>query len=64
MMKLKENPIVKTFGTGTTLMQLLDAILPEGIEYKVIDKITVGDWRINRATPAKILEELKSNLKG
>lgn len=61
MMLLKEQPVTKAFSSGTTLKQLLDAVLPSGIKYVAID-VTIGDWRISKLSAARILEELKSKM--
>ncbi|MGN7787422.1 hypothetical protein ACTJIJ_23010 [Niabella sp. 22666] len=60
MLMLKQGEITKTFKTGTKLKQLLTGIMP-GVEMVATDT-TVGDWRINKATPARVLDELKSKL--
>ncbi len=46
---------------NVTLHQLLSDMLPKGIEFKAPDMV-VGPFRISKATPAKVLEWLKSNL--
>jgi hypothetical protein len=61
MMLLKDGEITETFGTNTTLRQVLDRIVPKGIKYVTLDdNVKVGDWRISKASPAQMLEELKS----
>ena len=62
MMLLKQSPVTHTFKTGTSLRQFLTAILPKGIEFKCLDGINIGDLRITKCTPAKILEDLKSRM--
>jgi len=58
MFLLKGKPVTKKF-LATTLKDILLYILPVDIEYVAAD-MTIGDLQITNATPAKILEDLKS----
>ena len=57
MFLMKSGPVKMTF-QDATLKDILSAIIPSGIEIEAVD-IEVGKFRINNATPAKVLEELK-----
>lgn len=61
MYLLKKGSLTLSY-KSVSLQTLVDAIVPKGIEYKVVgDKeIFIGQWRITKASPAKVLEELKS----
>lgn len=61
MYLLKKGSITASY-PSVSLQQLVDDIVPAGIEYKVVsDKaVHIGQWRVTKASPAKILEELKS----
>ncbi|HMO63295.1 MAG TPA: hypothetical protein PKC39_14515 [Ferruginibacter sp.] len=61
MLLLKEKPLTATFGPGTTLASLLQAILPKEVKYKAID-VHIGEWRLNKISAARVLEELKSKM--
>ncbi|MCF6184358.1 MAG: hypothetical protein L3J56_06975 [Bacteroidales bacterium] len=58
MFKLKKNSI-KTSFQKVSLKEILTQIIPEGITWKAAD-INLGKFRINNATPAKVLAYLKS----
>ncbi len=58
MFKLKKNSI-KTSFQKVSLKEILTEIMPEGITWKAAD-INLGKFRINNATPAKVLAYLKS----
>lgn len=64
MFLLKRGSLTLSY-KDATLQQLIADIVPVGIEYKVVsDKpVHIGQWRITKASPAKILEELKSKMK-
>lgn len=57
MFKLKKNSI-KTSFQKASLSDILNGIIPNGINWKAAD-INLGKFRINNATPAKVLEHLK-----
>jgi len=63
MFKLKQYTVnYPSLGNGTTkstLKNLLDSIL-NGLDYEVIDDIDLGTFRASKATPAQILDKLKS----
>lgn len=58
MFKLKKNSI-KTSFKKASLTEITNKILPGGMKRKVAD-INLGKFRINNATPAKVLAYLKS----
>jgi len=58
MFKLKKNSI-KTSFQKVSLKEILTEIIPDGITWKAND-INLGKFRINNATPAKVLAYLKS----
>jgi hypothetical protein len=60
MFLLKKNPVTHNFiGASVKIEDVLKVILPTGMEYVCAD-LTIGDLKINASTPAKILEDLKS----
>lgn len=61
MFRLKQNSLTLAY-KGVSLQQLVADIVPAGIKYKVVsDKpVYIGQWRITKASAAKVLEELKS----
>jgi len=61
MYLLKKGSLTLSYKT-VSLQQLVADIVPPGIEFKVVsDKpVNIGQWRITKASPAKVLEELKS----
>jgi translation initiation factor 2 beta subunit (eIF-2beta)/eIF-5 len=63
MYRLKQFNVTFPKGGGkaqtTKLSGLLDAIIPT-IPYKIIDDIDLGAFRVTRATPAMVLDKLKS----
>lgn len=59
MWMLKQNPVTKSY-RSVTLKQLLSDIVPKGIEIVQPKDVALGQFRINKATPAKVLDELRS----
>ena len=59
MFKLKKNNI-KTSFQKVSLKEILTEIIPKEITWKTAD-INLGKFRINNATPAKVLAYLKNN---
>lgn len=63
MFKLKQYTVNYPSGGNAqskcTLNSLLDSIL-NGLEYETVDNIDLGSFRANKATPAQILDKLKS----
>lgn len=43
------------------LNELLDIIIPDDIEFEVVDNVTISHFRCSNATPANILSKLKSD---
>lgn len=64
MYLLKKGSLTLSY-KSVSLQTLIRDIVPAGVDYKVIgDKeVFIGQWRITKASPAKILEELKSKFK-
>jgi len=58
MVLLKGNPLTASF-PNTTLSKLLGEVLPKGVDYNVSADYELGTIRLNRVTPAKMLEQLK-----
>lgn len=58
MFTLKQKTISKFFRTSTTIKALLADILPAGIEYEAED-ITLGKFKIEKATVAEVLDYLR-----
>lgn len=56
---LKQNTITESF-ENISLKELLSAVLPNGVPYQAPD-VGLGQFRITRATPAQILDELKKD---
>ncbi len=57
--KLKVHP--KTIPLKVKLDELLDFCLtPKGIEYEIVDNIDLGKFSVTNATPAMVLDKLKS----
>lgn len=50
----------KTISENITLQQLMDNIIADDIDFKVIDDIALGQFRVSNATPAMVLDKLKS----
>lgn len=59
MYLLKAGKIKQSFKEGK-LDDIIKAILPSGIDYKAAD-CTLGQFNINNASPAKVLESLRSD---
>lgn len=60
MYLLKKNPITHNFvGANNKLDDVLKVILPPGMEYVTADT-TIGELKVSAATPAQILENLKT----
>lgn len=58
MFLLKEGQVSKHF-PAATLKQILDFIVPKGIDVVAAD-VSLGSYRIGKVSPAKVLEDLKS----
>jgi hypothetical protein len=56
--KLKQNSLTLSF-ENPKLEDLLAAIMPNGIVYEITAPQNLGDFRINNATPAAVLDELR-----
>lgn len=56
---LKRPKVDTTRIKSITLKELLDIIIPDEIEYTIVDNIKLGKFRITNATPAMILEKLR-----
>lgn len=59
MFLLKTGKLVKSF-PECKLEEVLKFIVPAGMEYKAVDA-ELGQFKINNASPAKVLESLKSD---
>jgi len=59
MFLLKKTPITATYAS-VTLDELLKEHLPSGLTYKAVN-VNLGKFRINGATLAKVLEEIKKS---
>ena len=60
MWLLKQNSIIKTWRSGAKLADIIAAILPAGIQFDAAD-VTIGRYRINRASAAYTLERLRQD---
>jgi len=49
----------KTISANITLKELMDNIIEDAIDYKILDNIKLGQFRVINATPAMVLEKLK-----
>lgn len=56
---LKQSTITSKIYANVSLSTLLKDILPAGIEYVCNQEIQLGKFRISKATPAMVLDELK-----
>lgn len=50
----------KIISSNITLQQLMDNIIADDIDFKVIDDIKLGQFRATRATPAMVLDKLRT----
>ncbi len=56
--QLKKNSVTLSLN-NPSLSELLGLILPTGIVYEITAEQNLGKWRINDATPAEVLNELR-----
>lgn len=56
---VKRTKVDTTTINSITIKQLLDIIIPDAIEYELLDNINLGKFRATNATPAMILEKIK-----
>lgn len=56
--QLKKNSVTLSLN-NPSLSELLSLILPTGIVYEITAEQNLGKWRINDATPAEVLNELR-----
>lgn len=59
MFLLKKGEIRKTYHTATT-ERIVKDIIGDKVKYKVVANATLGNFRIDNATPAQVLEYLRS----
>jgi hypothetical protein len=50
----------KIISANISLKELMDNIIADDIEYRVLDDIKLGQFRVQNATPAQVLDKLKS----
>lgn len=55
---LKQNSITLSL-SNPTLKELIEAVIPEGIDYKLRAEYNLGDFRISKASSAVVLNELR-----
>lgn len=60
MWLLKKGSITKTW-KDTTISNILDDILPEGINYSTKETRTIGTFTAEKQSPAQILEKIKTD---
>lgn len=56
---LKRPKVDTTKIPNLTLQQLLDIIIPDDVQFTILDNIQLGKFRITNATPCHILEKLR-----